>query len=68
LRPISDGEEERYPVESYQVDLATDDTPDMADSLPTPPPWQLPRKRGFTKLLIGIIINKTNKVKKGRNE
>jgi len=37
LSPISDGEEEPYPVESYQVDLPTDDTPDMADSLPTPP-------------------------------
>jgi len=37
LSPISDGEEETYPVESYQVDLATDDTPDVADSLPNPP-------------------------------
>jgi len=37
LSAISDGEEETYPVDSHHVHLATDDTPDMADSLPTPP-------------------------------
>jgi len=37
LSPIANGQEEAYPVESDQAHLTTDDTPDMADSLPTPP-------------------------------
>lgn len=50
LRPISNAEEEPCSVESDQVDLAVDDTPDVADSLRTLPP-ATPAKMGLYKTI-----------------
>jgi len=58
---LTNGDEEAYLVESYQADLEADDTPPVATAA----------KMGLYKtanLYYNKYGNKTNRVKKGRNE